>query len=260
MPRAIAHHRITVVSSSVDATGVSAVQFESPVYQNRARLPVWCGAYLLGSVFTVLWFVAVTGVLRGERPVDPAVTPQLELVMAPQPEAPPPTVVPPEKPQPQRPEKTVETRPPEPERHPQPLVAPTTNDSSPLPPMPADPPPASQNVDVASTPFVETSVAPVPIKIEPTFRLTRLPGFGNVKNMKNYPVAEKNRGREGTVIAEFTIDEKGAARDIKILKSAGALFDQAVIDHLSKTTFSPGYIGERPVAARFPMEFKFKLD
>ena len=250
--------RVADLLPAGDEAVANVEQFQIPVYQNRARLPVWCGAYFLGAVFTVLWFVAVTGVLHGERPADPAVAPQLELVMAPQPEAPPPPVEPPVKPR-QPPSQSAAPKPIEPVR-PQPLVAPTTNDSSPLPPLPADPPPVAQNVEAAATPAVQTSVAPTPIKVEPTFRLTRLPGFGDVKNMKNYPIAEKIRGREGTVIAEFTIDEKGAARDIKILKSAGALFDQAVIDHLSQATFSPGYIGERPVAARFPMEFKFKLD
>jgi len=250
--------RVADLLPAGDEAVANVEQFQIPVYQNRARLPVWCGAYLLGSVFTVLWFVAVTGVLRGERPVEPAVVPELALVMAPQPEAAPPPVEPPVKPR-QPPPKSVEPKPIEPVR-PQPLVAPTTNDSSPIPPLPADPLPVSQNVEAVATPSVETSVAPTPPKVEPMFRTTRQPGISNVMDMKNYPVAEKNRGREGTVIAEFTIDEKGAARDIKILKSAGALFDQAVIDHLSKTTFSPAYIGERPVAVRFPLEFKFKLN
>ena len=98
-----------------------------------------------------------------------------------------------------------------------------------------------------------------PMKVEPLFRLTRLPDFGNATTLK-YPAAEKNRGQEGKVIAEFVIDEQGAVRDIKILKSASVLFDQAVIDELSKISFTPSYIGERPVAARFRREFQFKLD
>ncbi len=244
----------------MDELRVSAVQFESPIYTNRARLPVWCGAYLLGSVFTLLWFIALTSILMGARPVELAVTQELELVMPPQPEVPPPTVVPPVKPR-QPPAKSAEPKPSEPSRSSQLRVAPTTNDSSPIPPTAVDPQPETVGVNTESTPMpsVETPVAPAPTKVEPLFRLTRLPDFGNATTLK-YPAAEKNRGREGKVIAEFVIDEQGAVRDIKILKSAGTLFDQAVTDELSKMTFSPPYIGERAVAARFRREFHFKLD
>ncbi len=99
----------------------------------------------------------------------------------------------------------------------------------------------------------------VPLKIEPLFRLTRLPDFGAVTTL-TYPAAEKSRGREGVVIAEFVITEKGSVRDIKILKSAGELFDQSVITELGQMRFTPAYIGERPVAVRFRREFQFKLD
>ncbi len=254
--------RITVISTSADVPMVSAERFESTAYRNRARLPVWGGAYLLGGIFTLLWFMALSTILQRARPVEIPEIQELEMV-TPQAAAPAPTVVPPEKPKPPAPKPVPpKTREPPP---PQPLVAPTTNENSPLAPV-LDPPPtvASPSAEAPPTAAVEASIAPLPIpapiKVEPTFRLTRLPGIGNVMDMQNYPVAEKNRGREGTVIAEFTIDEKGAVRDIKIKKSAGALFDQAVIDHLNKTIFSPGYIGERPVAARIPVKFNFKLD
>ena len=236
------------------------MQFESPGYLDRARLPVWCGAYLLGSVFTLLWFIALTSILMGARPVELAVTQELELVMPPQPEVPPPTVVPPVKSR-QPPAKSAEPKPSEPSRSSQPRVMLTANDSSPIPPMPVDPPPeaVTDNTESRPMPSVETSIAPAPIKVEPLFRLTRLPDFGNATTLK-YPAAEQNRGREGKVIAEFIIDEQGAVRDIKILKSAGMLFDKAVIDELTKITFTPPYIGERRVAARFRREFQFKLD
>lgn len=244
----------------MDELRVSAVQFESPGYLNRARLPVWCGAYLLGSVFTLLWFVALTGILQGARPVDAPEIQELELV-APQAAAPAPTVVPPVKPEPPAPKPvTPKTREPQPQ--PQPLVAPTTDASSPLAPVAVDPPPTAESPTRQASPTaaVETPAVPAPIKVEPIFRLTRRPDISAVKNMKNYPAAEQSRGREGKVIAEFIVDEHGAVRDIKILKSGGALFDQAVIDHLSKLTLTPPYIGERPVAARFPLEFVFKLN
>ena len=250
--------RITVVSATIDVADVNAAAFESPVYHNRAQWPVWCSAYFLGSVFTLFWFVMLTGILQSARPIDLAAPQELELIASSQPVAPTPTPVPPVKPR-QSPPKSATPKTREP--RPQPLVAPTTNDSSPLAPVVTEPPQETVSANTESAPVssVETSAPAAPIKVEPLFRLTRLPDFGNAATLK-YPVAEKNRGREGKVIAEFVIDEQGAVRDIKILKSAGTLFDQAVIDELSKITFTPPYIGERPVAARFRREFQFKLD
>lgn len=233
----------------------SVVAFESPIDHNRARWPVWCGAYLLGSVFTLFWFAMLSGVLQSKRPIAVVEVPELELSMLAQAEVPPPPANPN---QPSSKPATPKTR--EPPRPPEPLVAPSTNENPDFTLPATEPPPeaAPAKAEAAPTSVVETPVPAAPIKVEPLFRLTRLPDFGDATTLK-YPAAEKNRGREGTVIAEFVIDEQGAVRDIKILKSAGALFDQAVIDELSKTTFRPSYIGERPVAARFRRPFEFKL-
>lgn len=238
---------------------MSTVQFEMLEYQNQAPLPVWSGAFLLGCAFTLIWFAVLAGILLEGRPLE-FVPQELELVVPQQVETPAPTVLPPIKSRP-APPKSAESKPSEPPRQLQPMVAPTANDSSPIPPPVLDPPPAPATSDVETTAAfaVETPSPAAPIKIEPLFRLTRLPDFGNASTLK-YPAAEKNRGREGKVAAEFVIDEQGAVRDIKILKSAGTLFDQAVIDELSKLTFTPPYIGERAVAARFRREFQFKLD
>lgn len=258
MPNISAQSKVILVSVPPSVTGVSAVLYEFPVYRNRARWPVWCGAYLLGSVFTLLWFIALTGTLQSARPVELAASQSLELITPPPAEAPAPPL--PVKP-PQPPPKPATPQRSEPPPAPQPLVAPTTSESSPLPPVVEEPPPAQVTAppETEPAPSAQTPVAPAPLKVEPLFRLTRLPDFGNATTLK-YPAAEKNRGREGKVVAEFVIDEKGAVRDIKILKSASPLFDQAVVDELSKITFTPPYIGERPVAARFRREFHFKLD
>ena len=239
---------------------MSAVQFESPIALNRARWSVWGGAYLVGSLFTLLWFAALAGMLQAaQHPVELAAIQELELVTPlPAEEAAPVTPVKPKPPAP----KPAAPKHSEPPRAVQPLVAPTTSETSPLAPTVSDPLPEPSPLppeETAPAPAVATPVPAAPIKVEPLFRLTRLPDFGHAATLQ-YPAAEKNRGREGKVIAEFVIDEQGAVRDIKILKSAGGLFDQAVIDELGKITFTPSYIGERPVAARFRREFHFKLD
>lgn len=234
----------------------SVVAFESPIDHNRARWPVWCAASGLSCVFTLLWAMALSSILLRAEPIEVVEIAGLELSMLPQAEVPPPTVQPKQPPPPKSP--APKTR--EPPRPPEPLVAPSTNENPAFTLPATDPPPEAAPAEVEATPTsaVETTVPAAPIKVEPLFRLTRLPDFGDATTLK-YPAAEKNRGHEGTVIAEFVIDAQGAVRDIKILKSAGALFDQAVIEELSKTTFRPAYIGEHPVAARFRRSFEFKL-
>lgn len=234
---------------------VPVVAFESPIDHNRARWPVWCAASVLSCVFTLLWAMALSSILLRAQPIEAVEIQELELSMLPQAEVPPPTVQPK-----QPPPKTATPKTREAPRPPVPRVTPSTNENPAFTLPATDPPPeaASAETKAEPTPVVETPIPAAPIKIEPLFRLTRLPDFGDATTLK-YPASEKNRGREGTVIAEFVIDAQGAVRDIKILKSASAIFDQAVINELSKTTFRPSYIGEHPVAARFRRPFEFKL-
>lgn len=228
------------MSATVDVGDVNASVFASPVYHNRAQWPVWCSAYLLGSVFTLFWFAMLSGVLQSKRLIEVVEVPEIELSMLPQAEVPPPMVTPT---QPASKPATPKSR--VPPRAPELWVAPSTNENPDFTLPATDPLPetASAETEAAPTSAVETTIPAAPIKVEPLFRLTRLPDFGNATTLK-YPAAEKNRGREGMVVAEFVIDAQGAVRDIKILKSAGAIFDQAVIEELSKTTFRPSYIGE----------------
>ena len=71
--------------------------------------------------------------------------------------------------------------------------------------------------------------------------------------------AERRAGSQAQVIAEVTIDESGRVKNIKIVKSAGTDFDNAVIEALNKSMFTPGFINREAVAVRVLIPFRFNL-
>ncbi len=74
-----------------------------------------------------------------------------------------------------------------------------------------------------------------------------------------YPVLARSRNLEGTVILDADIDETGKAVDVKIVKSAGFGFDEAAIEHIKKSRYSPGQVGTKPVSVRMRFTVTFSL-
>lgn len=85
-----------------------------------------------------------------------------------------------------------------------------------------------------------------------------MPSF-DVKKTPGYPEDERALGKEASVLAEATIDAAGAVVEVRILRSAGARFDDAVREALAASRFHPGYVGDRPVAVRLQVPYQFWL-
>lgn len=100
--------------------------------------------------------------------------------------------------------------------------------------------------------------APTSLNIQPLNKLTRPPAFLR-KIEPAYPRAEQRAGSQAYVLAEVTIDDMGKVLEVKIAKSAGTAFDNAVIEALTKSIFSPGYIDKEAVAVRVLVPFRFNL-
>lgn len=94
--------------------------------------------------------------------------------------------------------------------------------------------------------------------VQPLSKLTRPPAFLR-KIEPVYPRSEQRAGSQAYVLAEVTIDDKGKVLEVKIAKSAGMHFDNAVIEALNKSVFVPGYIGKEAVAVRVLVPFRFNL-
>lgn len=65
---------------------------------------------------------------------------------------------------------------------------------------------------------------------------------------------------QANVLAEIAIDAEGNIQEVRIVKSAGAAFDAAVVEALKKSLFTPGYIGDKAVPVRFQVPFRFNLN
>jgi len=62
----------------------------------------------------------------------------------------------------------------------------------------------------------------------------------------------------GEVTAKVLIDKDGKPQEIQIVSSTNSVFEPSVIDAIERSTFSPGVMGEGPVAAWVVIPFRFK--
>ncbi len=75
-----------------------------------------------------------------------------------------------------------------------------------------------------------------------------------------YPEGARINGIEAEVIAEVKIDENGNIKDIRIIKTGGFGFDEAVIKALQKSKFSPAIKDGKPVPVTVKIPFRFKIE
>lgn len=114
-------------------------------------------------------------------------------------------------------------------------------------------------LDKLDTPAPDDALGNVDIEItneagtvKPTYKLRVKP---------KYPDSAKKAEKEGTVILEATIDEKGIPKDIVAVTNLGFGLEDAAIEALKKTTFRPGTKGGKAVSfenVQIPYEFKLE--
>lgn len=75
-----------------------------------------------------------------------------------------------------------------------------------------------------------------------------------------YPEAAKRANKEAVVTVEFTVDVNGRATDIKVVEPKGFGFDEAAVEELKQTRFSPAKKGNTAVPMRVRIPIRFKLD
>lgn len=143
-------------------------------------------------------------------------------------------------------------------------------DSAPMNHAPPEPIAADNTVSkpapIENMPVTEDAVKPSPpvthesqgLNPVPVSRLTRTPTFVH----KELPADPKNVQIPlggVRVIARITLDETAAVRDVQIDKSGEPPFDVAVISAIHRSRFTPGYIGDHPVATVFNQTYRFQL-
>jgi len=155
-------------------------------------------------------------------------------------------------PAPRQPEKQPPLPKPQPTPEPEPAKDAPAPEVAETPPPPA-PTPAPSNAAPAP------SNTPPSEEIQPLFKLTRMPSFAR-KIEAAYPATERRAGVQANVLAEVTINSQGNVLSVRILKSGGPTFDEAVKEALQKSTFNPGVIDGKPVGTRFQVPFRFNLN
>lgn len=122
--------------------------------------------------------------------------------------------------------------------------------------------PAEQPV-AAETSVVQAGPAAAPASggdadYQMVHRTSRPPVFRTQVNPV-YPASERNAGKESRVVAEVYINRNGGVDEVKLIKSGGAAFDEAVIRALKASSFEPGYMDGRQVAVRMQIPYAFRL-
>lgn len=98
---------------------------------------------------------------------------------------------------------------------------------------------------------------PVPL---PVYKATSLPRIAHSANAEDYyPPVKRQQGIEATVKVEILIDRFGKVRSVKILKSAGVVFDQAAIDYIKASSFIPANFSGRPGPILWRQDVPFRL-
>lgn len=80
------------------------------------------------------------------------------------------------------------------------------------------------------------------------------------KIVPQYPEIAKRIGKDGTVILEAEIGIDGIARDIKVIQKLGYGCDEAAINALKASKFSPAKRDKTPVAVRIQIPYRFEFE
>lgn len=86
-----------------------------------------------------------------------------------------------------------------------------------------------------------------------------LGGLKGLQSKIKYPEAAKREGIEGKVYVLAFIDEKGNVANAKVIKGAGYGLDEAALDAVKQTKFTPGKQRGKPVKVQVTIPIVFKL-
>lgn len=93
----------------------------------------------------------------------------------------------------------------------------------------------------------------------PFYRVDQKPEF-TYKAPLRYPEQAKSQNIEGTVIIEVDIDEKGKIKDIRIIKKAGFGFDEAALEMIRTSRFTPAKSAGENIPVRMQFTINFRLE
>ena len=99
---------------------------------------------------------------------------------------------------------------------------------------------------------------PAPRKFVPIFEVTRMPRA--IRRVEpDVPDDFASQKREAVVVVEVAISASGRVVDARVVKKAGFGLDEAAIAAARRTPFEPAMQGDRPVAVKMQIPYRFKV-
>jgi TonB family protein len=135
--------------------------------------------------------------------------------------------------------------------------------AEPLPKLETEPAERTEEIQEETTSDVvaediPSEVLPAETVYQPYYKVSKLPAF-KVKVDPVYPPTERASGNEARVVAEIFLNKFGSVDKIEIIKSGGTLFDNAVIQAIHDSSFTPGYKNSEPVPVKVQQPYVFRL-
>jgi len=130
-----------------------------------------------------------------------------------------------------------------------------TMDKEDAPPTPRPPLISSKNETTSNS---ESSIKVQETNYIPFYRVEKRPEFIH-KATLNYPSQAKRMKVEGTVILEADIDSEGKLVQIRVIKAAGFGFEEAAIEMLKESSFTPAIMGGHSVGVKMRFTIKFEI-
>ena len=85
-------------------------------------------------------------------------------------------------------------------------------------------------------------------------------GLRGLQDRLGYPDLAWQAGIEGQVVVAFTVDERGNAVDLDVLRSPNVLLAEAAKQAVRESQFKPGQQRGRPVRVRYAVPVTFRID
>jgi len=93
----------------------------------------------------------------------------------------------------------------------------------------------------------------------PIHRVGKQPYF-KIQVKPVYPASERASGVEARVMVEIDLNRYGGVDNVRIVKSGGRFFDEAVIKAVMTSSFEPAYVDGQPTEVRVQIPYLFKLE
>jgi len=119
----------------------------------------------------------------------------------------------------------------------------------PPPPTPPNPPSPPSSTTYDEEPFVEIA------EVMPAL----VGGIAGLQERIVYPEFARRVGIEGRVFVRFVVNKDGTVSDVEVVRGIGGGCDEAAVEAVRQSRFTPGLQRGRPVRVRMALPVTFRL-